>query len=152
MFMNFTTPSPRRARGFTLIELLIVVAIVGILSAIAVPQYRDYVIRARLTEAFTGLGSVQTAAEEFWNNNHTYEHLDQGTPSRMPSAENFDFTLVSASDSAFVVKATGKNQMVGFSYTIDQNGNRKTLGTFNANAWGTSDSCWIDRKGSTCVQ
>jgi type IV pilus assembly protein PilE len=152
MFMILTTSSLRRARGFTLIELLIVVAIVGILSAIAVPQYRDYMIRARLTEAFTGLGSVQTAAEEFWNNNHTYEHLDQDTPNRMPSAENFDFTLVSASDSAFVVKATGKNQMLGFAYTIDQSGNRKTLGTFNANAWGTSDTCWIDRKGSTCVQ
>lgn len=151
MFMNFTS-TLRRARGFTLIELLIVVAIVGILSAIAVPQYRDYVIRARLTEAFTGLGGVQTAAEEFWNNKHTYEQFDQGTPSRMPTAENFDFSLVSADDSAFVVKAVGKNQMVGFSYSIDQNGNRKTISTPNDNAWGTSDSCWIDRKGSTCVQ
>ncbi|MFK3737484.1 type IV pilin protein [Massilia sp. TN1-12] len=151
--MILTTSSLRRARGFTLIELLIVVAIVGILSAIAVPQYRDYVIRARLTEAFTGLGSVQTAAEEFWNNNHTYSGMDGAGQNRLPKdTDSFAYSVVSASDSAFVVKATGKNQVLGFSYTIDQNGNRKTLGTFNANAWGTSDSCWIDRKGSTCVQ
>lgn len=150
--MNFTS-TLRRARGFTLIELLIVVAIVGILSAIAVPQYRDYVIRARLTEAFTGLGSVQTAAEEFWNNQHTYSGMDAEGQNRIPKeTDSFSYELVSADESAFVVKAIGKSQMLGFSYSIDQNGNRKTISTPNANAWGTSDSCWIDRKGSTCVQ
>jgi type IV pilus assembly protein PilE len=151
--MNSTSSLSRSSRGFTLIELLIVVAIVGILSAIAVPQYRDYVIRARLTEAFTGLGGVQTAAEEFWNNNHTYAGLDAAAEKRLPAnSDSFEYALASSSDSAFVLKATGKNQMAGFVYTIDQSGNRATLGTLNGNSWGTSANCWIDRKGSTCVQ
>ena len=46
----------RVQKGFTLIELMVSVAIVGILMAVAIPAYSDYVIRARLSEAFTGAG------------------------------------------------------------------------------------------------
>lgn len=49
----------RNARGFTLIELMIVVAIVAILAAIAVPAYQDYTIRAKLTEGFTAASNVK---------------------------------------------------------------------------------------------
>lgn len=146
--MKNLTSNVQRMRGFTLIEVLIVVAIIGILTAIAVPQYRDYVIRARLTEAFTGLGGVQTAAEEFWGNNHTYADFDRLPPTTTSS--NFTYALSGASESAYTVTATGTGQMTGFKYTIDQNGNRATIST--ANNWGTSTNCWIDRKGSACVQ
>lgn len=140
--------SVRRERGFTLIEILVVVAIVGILTAIAVPAYRDYVIRARLTEAFSGLGSVQTAAEDYWNSNssHTYVGFDR----LPPNSANFTFTLSSATASAYTVTATGAGPVAGFVYTIDQNGNRATTAT--AGGWGTSTSCWIDRNGGQCVQ
>ena len=46
-------------KGFTLIEVMITIAIVGILTAVALPLYSDYVIRGRLTEAFTALGGAQ---------------------------------------------------------------------------------------------
>lgn len=52
-------------KGFTLIELMIVVAIVGILSAIALPAYQDYTARAQLSEAFTLLGGVRTSVGEY---------------------------------------------------------------------------------------
>jgi len=139
-------PAARRAGGFTLIELLVVVAIIAILTAIAVPAYGDYVTRSRLTEAFSGLGSVQTAAEDYWNTKvpHTYEAFD-----RLPaSSVNFTFTLTSATPSAYTVTATGAGKMAGFVYTVDQNGNR----TSRTPGWGSSTSCWIDRKGAQCVQ
>ena len=52
-------------KGFTLIELLVVVLIIGILSAVALPQYEKTVFKARTAEAWSGLGSLMPAAEEF---------------------------------------------------------------------------------------
>ena len=58
-----------KQKGFTLIELMIVVAIIGILAAIAIPAYQDYTIRARVTEALSVAGAAKTTISENISNN-----------------------------------------------------------------------------------
>src|ERR1700682_2656435 len=55
----------RVQQGFTLIELMIVVAIVGILAAIAIPAYSDYVVRSKVSEAMAATGACKTSVAEY---------------------------------------------------------------------------------------
>lgn len=56
----------RSKKGFTLIELMIVVAIIGVLAAVAIPAYSGYVKRARMTELSNAMGAVGSAAIEYY--------------------------------------------------------------------------------------
>jgi type IV pilus assembly protein PilE len=133
--------------GFTLIELLVTVAIVGILTALALPAYQDYVTRGRLTEAFTTLSSAQAAAEQFWDDRRTY--VGMTAPADTP---NFTYTATNLTASTFTLKATGLStgRAAGFQFTIDQTGARATPAV--PSGWATSTTCWTDRRDGSCVQ
>ena len=77
----------RVQQGFTLIELMIVIAIVGILAAVALPAYQDYTVRAKLSEGLARAGEAKTAVTEYYSSTGTF-----------PTATNYTavFTSVGA--------------------------------------------------------
>ncbi len=141
----------KRQAGFTLIELLITLVIIGILTAVAVPAYGNYVLRTRLTDAYSGLAGVQPLAEQFWASERSYDGLDGDGVNVLPAeTENFTYTLSDSSDTSYTVTATGRNGAAGFAFTIDQNGNRAT--TAAPEGWDTSETCWISDKDGKCSE
>src|ERR1700682_57888 len=68
----------RMQKGFTLIELMIVVAIIGILAAVALPAYQDYTIRAKVSELVLAASGFKTTIAEFAQTNNTLTSSGQG--------------------------------------------------------------------------
>lgn len=140
----------RRQTGVTLIELMVAIAIIGILSAIALPSYRDYVMRGRLTEAFSTLSSSQPNAEQFWSNQRTFVGFDGATSNAFPAATpNFTYSMTNATNASYTLVATGRAAAAGFVYTIDQQGVRTST---VPSGWTGSTSCWVDRRSGACSQ
>ena len=136
------------SRGFTLIEVMIVVAIVGILGAIALPAYGDYVRRSKIVEATSNLSDMRTRMEQFFLDNRTYLNAGAcGVPDR--DLASFGFVCVPGGGQTWTITATGKstNGMGGYVYTLNQNNVRATTGTY----WSvTSTTCWVVKKDGTC--
>lgn len=137
-------------RGFTLIELMITVVIIGILSAIVVPMYGDYVTRGKIPEATSALAGMRVQLEQYYQDNRDYGADDERCGVAAPAAGNFTYSCTGTAQTYKIV-ATGiaARGMGDFQYTIDQTGKRTTddLPT----GWGTAPvNCWVTRKGGGC--
>ena len=134
-----------KQKGFTLIELMIVVAVIGILAAIAMPSYTDYVKRGKAAEATSNLADLRVKMEQYFQDNRTYVG---GTCAPVNGAKYFTYTCsVAATATVYTLQAAGKaaEGMGNFNFTVDQN-NAKTS-TYDGTAGGT---CWLTSKGGSC--
>jgi len=143
----------RAQRGFTLIELMIVVAIIGILAAIAIPQYQDYVTRSRWSDNFQQVGQLKQAIAECVQNNagtitacDTQADLIAGgfVPSAyaLPSGTKYLTSAALAANTA-AITLTGTAQAGGCVVTITPD-----LTNLNAIAWNvTSNACGRSKTG-----
>jgi len=96
-----------KERGFTLIELMIVVAIIGILAAIAIPAYQDYTIRARVTEGLTMASSAKLAVTESTMANNALPATQVATGYVTPAATaNVTSITITAATGAIVITYT----------------------------------------------
>ncbi|WP_090485224.1 pilin [Ectothiorhodospira mobilis] len=74
----------KRQAGFTLIELMIVVAIIGILAAVAIPAYNDYTNRARVSEIILSASSARTCVTEMYQTDGDYTNASTCAPESLP--------------------------------------------------------------------
>ncbi len=132
-------------RGFSLIEVMIVVAIIGVLAAVALPQYNDYVTRGRLVDAFSQLSAGRVRAEQFYQDNRTFV----GIPCPANTATvNFACNNPAATAATYTITATAVGTLNGFVFTINQANARATTGV--PAGWATNAGCWVMRRGGAC--
>lgn len=121
-----------RERGFTIIELLIVVVVIGIIAAIAIPAYSNYVDRATRADAKTSLLAAAQQLERCFTRRNTY------TGCAFPGVSDEGHYLITgtAAGTAFSLTATAQDRQARdgqcATFTVDQRGNRTA----------TSADCW----------
>ncbi|WP_276574666.1 type IV pilin protein [Desulfoluna limicola] len=92
--------------GFTLIELMIVVAIIGLLAAIAIPNFLNYQCKARQSEAKFSLGIILTSQESYLAEYDTYASSLVSISFTTKSNADYSYKMISASSTAFVAEAS----------------------------------------------
>ena len=153
--MKKLSPLPE-SRGFTLIELMIVVAVIGILLAIAVPNYQEYILRSKLLDAGSSLAQLRVNLEQYFQDNRSFD-ANPATPAGTcgvivtgSNSKYFTYTCATGNiGQTFLITATGVagGGTGSFGFTIDQSNNRVTTGLPTGWAASTPATCWVTAKG-----
>ena len=134
-----------KQQGFTLIELLIVLAIIGILAAIAIPTYRNYLINSQLTDGTNAMAAYRIKLEQWYQDNGNYGNAACGVA--IPTSKYFTYTCtVQNAGQSYTITATGKssNGLSAYTYTLDDAGNQVTTAYPNI---AVPKPCWVIREG-----
>ena len=149
------TPKTMRHSGFTLIEVMIVVAIIAILAAIALPSYRDHVLRGKISVAVSELESMRTDMERYFQDKRTFATKGSASPPCL-TARNIDSFSLSCSDptaNTYTIEANGSGVAAGFTYTINQINERHTTAVATGSGYATctaNSNGWMIKRGQTC--
>ena len=139
--------------GFTLLETMVVVAIVAVLAAIAVPSYAGSVKRSHILEAVARLSDGRARMEDYFQDERTYSDGTGGCGAAPPAIGSADaFTLsCTATATTYTYTATGSaaKAMSGFVFTVDQTGARSTVSV--PPGWLRTADCWTIRADGLCA-
>lgn len=136
----------RTARGFTLIEIMMAIAIVAILTSIALPSYQSYLQRSRVPAGLDALQSYFTRMEQRFQDSGSYANAG-GCALVVPAATHYTVSCaLTGGGTGYTATASGNGPLAGYSYTIDSTGTRATV----AHPKGVpAGNCW-SIKGTVC--
>ena len=126
--------------GFTLVELMVAVGIMGVLLAIGLPQYNEYLVKGKLTEAMSMLSDLQLRQEQYYQDNRTYSN---GMTPRVAGSYFSNTTCVTANSGQTYICSAGSSAL-GYTYTISETGTKTTT------KGGVVVQCWLKSSSGTC--
>jgi type IV pilus assembly protein PilA len=139
--MKFAQYKQQAQKGFTLIELMIVVAIIGILAAVAIPAYQNYTIKARFSDVVGSTSAVKAAMAECIQTNNditlcdTYVKLNVVAP-----ATNNNISGIVIAPTTGVITATGTTAAGGYTYILTPPATPLAAGS-STMVFGVSGTC-----------
>lgn len=137
--------SIKSSKGFTLIELLITMLIIVILASLVIPSYRNYLITAKLSEAFDTLVTYRVRMEQGYQDNGNYGSASCSV--NIPTGKYFTYSCqLTNSGQGFTATATGRSAegLNGYNFTINETGARATT---QFPAATVPASCWLTHLG-----
>lgn len=144
----------KRNRGFTLLELMIVVAVIAILTAVAIPNYRQFVLRSHRSEAIIALTEMANLQEKFYSGNNRYIITSASiAPSLFyPTATPNSYYLLSAGaptgggNQGYTLTATYNGTQTADTacktFTLDNVGRKAATNSSDATSTAITQKCW----------
>lgn len=150
--MPHQAPLRRHLAGFTLIELMIVVVIIAILAAIALPSYSEYVQRGKVAEGISELSAYRVRMEQWFQDARSYQNT-AGTDCGATAPSNtryFSYACVAASSTTYTLTATAiDTSLLGLIYSVNESNTRTTVSV--PSGWSApTSSCWALSRSGAC--